>query len=291
MPARATEQEGAWHGKGTSCYGTVSGICSVLLIQLWYQRQCLRTTRLQPKSDENLMDFPTNSILHRTFQLSTRLGQGTCFTYDYYNKRYLVTASHCIPDGYPGDTAEVYIRTDLGEEPMNVTVLGRTDSTLDLVVLTPHIAVHSHNYPLDPPPDLVTVGQEVYFCGFPFGLATQSWTLPDAHQYPTCLVKHAIISGFDPFKTWILDGHSNPGFSGGPVVIMDGVIPKIIGVVTARRNESVDLTSNGKPTGFHTVANAGILFATQFSHALNIIHRNPRGLPLTITPHASGATT
>jgi hypothetical protein len=58
-------------------------------------------------------------------------------------------------------------------------------------------------------------GQDVYFLGFPYGfLGRHSF---GRSGYPLPFVKKAVVSLFDG-TTYLLDGHNNPGFSGGPVV-------------------------------------------------------------------------
>ena len=63
-------------------------------------------------------------------------------------------------------------------------------------------------------------GQDVYFLGFPYGLHGDMSALSNDLPFP--FVKKGIISLFhnDGVNRIYLDGHNNPGFSGGPVVFM-----------------------------------------------------------------------
>ena len=64
-------------------------------------------------------------------------------------------------------------------------------------------------------------GQNVYFLRFYYGLHT---SVDVNHGYPLSLIKGAVMSGSigqrgNP-ETFLLDGHNNSGFSGGPVVFL-----------------------------------------------------------------------
>lgn len=62
-------------------------------------------------------------------------------------------------------------------------------------------------------------GQDIYFLGFPYGLQSDVGELNS--NLPMPLVKKGIVSSFlfeNPRKVLLLDGHNNPGFSGGPVI-------------------------------------------------------------------------
>jgi hypothetical protein len=63
------------------------------------------------------------------------------------------------------------------------------------------------------------LSQDAYFLGYPYGLHAEGGSL-NAH-FPLAIVKKACLSMFalgGPDAYILLDGHNNPGFSGGPVV-------------------------------------------------------------------------
>lgn len=63
------------------------------------------------------------------------------------------------------------------------------------------------------------LGEATNFFGFPYGLQTSTES-----GIPVPLMKAGIVSGFfgsdtlDDRSSFFIDGHNNPGFSGGPVV-------------------------------------------------------------------------
>lgn len=72
-----------------------------------------------------------------------------------------------------------------------------------------------------------------------------------------------------------LDGHNNPGFSGGPVVITNHENGKtrmqIIGIVSAYLNEEKIIKT---PLGdFKNSENSGIVLSYAFDHVFEIIKR------------------
>ena len=62
------------------------------------------------------------------------------------------------------------------------------------------------------------LSQDVYFLGFPYDLTNDGGTIN--RNFPIPLIKKGILSAIQvgEVKTLLLDGHNNPGFSGGPVV-------------------------------------------------------------------------
>lgn len=82
-------------------------------------------------------------------------------------------------------------------------------------------------------------------------------------------------------ETYLLDGHNNPGFSGGPVVFhvpgKQKLEYKVIGVISAYRQQEGDVYYDGKATGLKHVENAGIIIAPSIKRVIDIINENPIG--------------
>ena len=72
--------------------------------------------------------------------------------------------------------------------------------------------------PLEATADGITVGQCVYFLGFPLGMMGSANDINNS--FPIPLVKSGVLSGLCGTPLWelLVDGHNNPGFSGGPLV-------------------------------------------------------------------------
>jgi hypothetical protein len=122
------------------------------------------------------------------------------------------------------------------------------------------------------------LSQECYFLGFPFGLKIEDKTSKLNNGFPIPFVKKGIISSFstgDPneIQRIFIDGHNNPGFSGGPVVVenQSGKERKwnIIGVISSYMNESKIAKS---PVGdIINQENSGIIISFATNHAIKII--------------------
>ena len=82
-------------------------------------------------------------------------------------------------------------------------------------------------------------------------------------------------------KTLLLDGHNNPGFSGGPVVCQIANELTAIGIVSGYHNEPKSIYVGQSETPFTYYDNTGIVVAAAIDHALDLIQRNPIGFDLT----------
>jgi hypothetical protein len=117
----------------------------------------------------------------------------------------------------------------------------------------------------------------VYFLGFPYGLK-EDVTADINNDFPLPFVKRGIIASFQFFgspdlATFYIDGHNNPGFSGGPVVALKPTRQAVvIGVVSgySARSEPV-LQRDGKPTSLFWEYNTGLVLAYPIQHALRLI--------------------
>lgn len=260
--------------------------------------------------------FPTTNILARTFHIRTSERQGTAFTVDVNRKRYLVTAQHVVGTK-PLESVE--IRTNSGWRALRVESVSPPVQGIDVSVLAPKERLHCHGYPIELGSDQkVSLGQDVYYCGFALGLSTPTNFTDFA--YPMPLVRKGMVSSFDLHHSFI-DGTVNRGMSGGPVFTMKGNTPEVIGVVAhffiepatvtpaaasdfllnaglrdfigqgrspeaTRSREGQTLSLNhllgeGTPSPAPKVdVNAGMGGATQIRWALHLIDKNPIGYPL-----------
>jgi hypothetical protein len=122
--------------------------------------------------------------------------------------------------------------------------------------------------------------QDVYFLGFPFGLQSEIKELND--DFPIPFVKKAILSNFlleGKRKILLLDGHNNPGFSGGPVVYLNvkkGVF-QLAGIISGYRAETRNAQVKNVDIDVQYQTNTGIIIAYGIKSAIDLIESNPIG--------------
>lgn len=222
----------------------------------------------------------TANIIQRTFQFSFGNQQGTCFTIDYDNRQYIVTARHLVEPII--DSATIRIKHETIWKDCLVNLVGHGEGEVDISVLAAGVQI-SPKYRLPPTAVGLTLGQDVYFLGFPYGLTSDVGELN--RNFPFPFVKKATVSATDSnTDLLILDGHNNPGFSGGPVVFSEvgkpGIQLSVAGVISGYRFGKEPVYLEGKPTSLEFRYNTGIILVYDIKHAVDLISQNPIGFNL-----------
>ncbi len=166
----------------------------------------------------------TNNVIQRVFKFKYKNQTGTCFIIDIEDKQYFVTAKHVFQ--IQNERKEVVETLKLGE---TVEIVYKNKWTSFLVVDVRHskkfdvsIFTISNKIPAHPLPassDGLSYGQDLYFLGFPYGMSSDIGEVN--RNFPLPLVRKGIMSSmsfFNKGEPFLIDGHNNPGFSGGPVV-------------------------------------------------------------------------
>ena len=125
----------------------------------------------------------------------------------------------------------------------------------------------------------VILGQDVNFLGFPyFGSSIQYKSETLNRDFPFPLVKKATLSSLPqanhPF--FYLDGHNNPGFSGGPVTFWDSKSnkQKIVGVISSYLTQTGEIKPvETSSTQLFYQENSGIAVAYNIRYAKEIISK------------------
>ncbi|WP_430965270.1 trypsin-like peptidase domain-containing protein [Spongiimicrobium sp. 2-473A-2-J] len=171
----------------------------------------------------------TSNIISRVFQVGFEEDYGTGFTIESMESQYLVSARHVFEPNY--DKNELILKNgqtlniDLFHEEswVNLEVICNLseNENMDIVVFTLPADISGRT-------ELPIVkqyfyGEDGYFLGFPYTKNMLDDTKLN-NGYPFPFVKKCICSSL-PLKTseglmFFLDGHINPGFSGGPVVFI-----------------------------------------------------------------------
>jgi hypothetical protein len=162
---------------------------------------------------------------------------------------------------------------------------------------------------LGPNTDKVLYGQDAYFVGFPYGLFTGGKKVNGL--YPIAFIKKGTFSATvrEGIATVIfLDGHNNPGFSGGPIVYRDlnqngtvfylagvisGFLPELIPTVVPEVVKPGQNISQEEPWRIRKLndgrifklkdteqlapLNTGIVKGYHIKHAVELIRKNPIG--------------
>ena len=239
--------------------------------------------------DRNETMLLTTNILQKTFLIRHANLTGTAFAVEWEGRQYLVTAKHVVPD----PTAQLEVRHDDAWKYLPCNGIYHHPGKADIAVITLSRQI-APPHPLELSPGGFSLGQDTAILGFPFRWSFTQFDINNG--YPTPFVKSATFSamvpGGDPFVI-ILDGHSNPGFSGGPVIIEGSSRNdlKVIGVVTAADNESTPAPNQFDPPlkELHGIpvpddhvhpTNAGFIRSHSIKHAIELIELNPYGYDL-----------
>jgi hypothetical protein len=253
----------------------------------------------------------TFNVLMRVLMIRAGDKIGSAFTIDVDGRQYLVTAKHVVAALKANDT--IHIWKEGAWVPIKMDVF-RCDGSVDIAVLVPPEQL-TNTFPLDPTMAGIRFAQDVYFAGFPYGVYfTEAQNLSKFYPFP--FLKKGIISAQakDPSGELAiyLDGHNNPGFSGGPIVYRDldhndVWIFKVAGVVSGYQPEltpvlnpvklkpNEDLsqveawrirTERGQRVRFEDTdqmvsTNTGIVVGYDIKHAVELIRKHPIGPKVT----------
>jgi len=140
-------------------------------------------------------------------------------------------------------------------------------------------------FPLEPTAAGLTLGQQVYFLGYPFGLSSFGAASVPRGFGEIPFLKSGIISALDSrnpqANVLYLDGQNNPGFSGGPIVFWhsESGMFRVAGVVGGYRNEALPVLKqkdlvNPQARAYndlYTRANSGIVIGYDIRHIVDAI--------------------
>ncbi len=222
----------------------------------------------------------SSNILQRVFLLAYEGQIGTCFAVDVDARQYIVTATHMMANLQERGT--VSLATESGTREISVRLVGHCAPPADISVLAPERSL-IYAPPIQVSDDGMFLSEDVFFLGFPHGWRMATGAINNG--FPLPLVKKGIVAGFGfTDGTILLDGHNNPGFSGGPVVSeqlsQQAGMPVIIGVVSGFRCAAEPVIANGQQMALPWKQNTGIMVAGFASRALDVIRANPIGAPL-----------
>ena len=231
----------------------------------------------------------TLNVLKRVFRFRFDRKEATCFAINRRGRQYIITAKHVV-DGI-GDADVVHLFRDAEWLGVRVALVGTSEGEVDVAVLAPSVPV-AVLPKIEVSRGGIMLGQDVYFLGFPYGLYYDTGTLGDKFALP--FVKKAILSALgDPNDTrnvFYLDGHNNPGFSGGPVIfehpfrirpqVRGSIVKleyKIAGVVSGFKPWPQPVYASSKRTRYFAKENTGIMKCYGIDIATDLIDGNPIG--------------
>lgn len=225
----------------------------------------------------------TTNIVHRVFNIlfPNGGGHGTCFTIEVDQRQYLITAKHLAK--HVREKVNVSIFHKEKRASLELALIGHCDGDVDISVLAANIQL-SPTYPAEPSIVGSAYGQDMYFLGFPY-LENDHDISTINRGFPMPFVKKAILSYMPTRGVFYLDGHNNPGFSGGPVVfkIHDKGDYKIAVVISGYRYAVNPVQqAGGIPSFAHVRENTGIIVCYDIKQAVSMIQSRPLGFPIEI---------
>jgi len=217
----------------------------------------------------------SKGVLNRILFIRYGNHTGSAFTIEINEQQYIITARHIVENIREEDN--IFIYYDLGWNDLKVKTISFDDPKFDVIVLVP-------DFQITPKTDIkftmdgLCIGQDIYFLGFPFGLKTEVGELNS--NFPLPFVKKGTCSAIDStdkeFKKIWIDGFSNPGFSGGPIVFKDYSSGnfKIAGLLKGHLSEKVDIYSNNNiDTNDFVEINSGIILGISINSIIDRINR------------------
>jgi len=219
----------------------------------------------------------TANVIHRVFRIRFDGSEGTAFTIEVEQKEYLITAKHIVKSLQ--GSAEIEVFSNGIWIPLRVSLVGHAPDGDDVSVLAASRLLTPPNLPMEATHIGLAYSQDVYFLGFPYGFLGRYIFGPEG--YPLPFVKKATLSLIDN-KLFLLDGHNNPGFSGGPVVFAaPGTMNyKVAAVISSFKAVQEPVYAGDQPSNLTYWYNTGIIVSHSIAAATTMIQLNPIGFEL-----------
>jgi prepilin-type processing-associated H-X9-DG protein len=237
------------------------------------------------------------AILDRVFPFKYKGEGGTCFVIDMDDRQYIITARHLVPGMKSGESVQLYISKEWSHFKIN-PIFPANDKSDIAALAADRLIVPKMDLLVGT--DGIIIGQDTYFLGFPDLPPTpylKISTLVRGRHFP--FVKNATLSAIDPSpdagNVLYLDGHNNPGFSGGPVIVanhnkeeslqivgvVSGYYPQNVRVKEKQAKEPRPGTRKMKTDVTPYVPeNSGIVISFSMAEIVKAIQSNPIGFPL-----------
>ena len=222
----------------------------------------------------------TANVYNRVFFI--RADQyGTAFAIDYDGKQYLVTAKHLIADVQKS----IRLFFDRKWIELPATLIGLAIGEIDIAVFRVEMLLCKNEYELPATSKDIVIGQDIYFVGFPYKMWTDAG--PALAGRPCPFIKKGTVSSAfvsnDGVHRIYIDAINNEGFSGGPIVFqppgkMDFQVAGIVSKFKIEYEKVID--KDGEYTEMTVAYNTGFLIGFDISNAIDIIKKNPNGLPI-----------
>ena len=216
-------------------------------------------------------------IVSRVFRIVFGTSSGTAFTIENHGVQFLVTAKHIFKSANHPAAGKIMLLTSKKYQTFDVEIRYPSDPEIDIAVmkLTPYQQL-TPMYENENTTEGIVLGQDVYFLGFPYQYDQLLSAIPGDSK-PLPFIKKACLSTIlmDNKSTLLLDGHNNPGFSGGPVCFKKLKSGKkamsIAGVVTGYAfDKQYIFDENDSQTTSYVKDNTGIIVVHCISHANKI---------------------
>ena len=231
----------------------------------------------------------TANVIHRVFCLITQKGIGTGFTIEIDNKQYLITAKHLVEHIAFSKEKKGVIRIfhKNQQKMLHITLVGHCNEENDISVLSTDIQI-SPTYNMKPSVAQLAYGQDVYFLGFPYLDGKDISNIN--RNFPMPFVKKAIVSNMSDIRRkkviFYLDGHNNPGFSGGPVIFkpIGHTEYQVAAVISGYRCQQDSVYQGDEQsklaTKFKYETNTGIIISYGIKCAVDLIKKHPIGFKI-----------
>jgi len=233
---------------------------------------------------------PTSNVLYRVLRIKTATSTGSAFTIEVDGKQYLITARHLL-EGF-GNEGEIELWIEGRWSRIGARAIYPAKQLVDVAALDLGRPV-TITFPLTASSGGLTLGQQVFFLGYPYGLGTSASAPapPGFGELP--FLKSGIVSAVDDrdpdANILYLDGQNNPGFSGGPIVFWhpESGSFRVAGVVRGYRNEALPVLKKKKLddpeakayNDLYTRANSGIVIGYDIRHIVEAIRGAGRDRP------------
>lgn len=220
-------------------------------------------------------DFLPETPQFNTFKIIHEQEQGTAFLIHHKGVNYYVTARHLFGAKVNKEQVVIDIQNNLKTKRIEGILLLHDNPEIDIAVIKP-TNKETYKDAISLETIKVSLGDRGFFLGFPMGI--HSIDLGGINNgFPIPLVKSAGLSGVQSINgvyRILLDGHNNPGFSGGPILFKNRFALSdtkyyLTGVITAYINQTDSIETPAGKIGYN--GNSGIIVAFGAKHIFEII--------------------